>query len=110
MYGLILENIAYYIKQNYPPEVWQEILFVANVECGENFEPCEVFSEKFTYQLIRAAQDVTNAPMEQLMENIGYSFVEFTGRYEYDKVRMGFLQVSQSFSWFKYTFYQNLYS
>src|SRR4051794_26512057 len=85
MYGLILENVAAYIRTHYGPKVWQEILYVSGVEY-ESFAVHDIYSEGIVHKIILATQDVTGTPLDQLMEAIGETFYDFTAKYEYNKV------------------------
>lgn len=44
MYGLILENVASYIRTTYGANVWQEILYVAGLD-ETTFNVGETYSE-----------------------------------------------------------------
>lgn len=58
MYGLILENMAEYIKQTYGEEKWEEIRRSAGVETP-CFSTHQVYSEAFIPRLSKKAVQVS---------------------------------------------------
>lgn len=50
MYGLILENIASFIRTHYGAKTWQEIQYVAGVEY-ENFNIYDIYSEGLVHKV-----------------------------------------------------------
>lgn len=86
MYGLILENIASYLRNHFGEKIWQEIRYVSGIE-EDTFAPFDVYSEGIVHKMIWAAQDVTASPLDEMMEAIGNSFYDFTAGYEYHKVQ-----------------------
>ncbi|CAB3400516.1 unnamed protein product [Caenorhabditis bovis] len=85
MYGLIIDNIASYIKEKYGESTWSEVKFVSGIT-DDTFRMGEKYSEGLPHKLIWACHDVTNVPVDELMTNIGHSFYKFLAKYEFNKV------------------------
>lgn len=57
MYGLLLENLAEYIKEAYGEEIWEEIRKAANVQ-QPSFSVHQVFPETLIPRLASTATKV----------------------------------------------------
>lgn len=58
MYGLLLENMAEYIRQTYGEERWEDIRRQAGVE-QPSFSVHQVYPENLITRLAKKAQEVT---------------------------------------------------
>lgn len=60
MYGLLLENLAEYIKINYGEEKWDEIRRQAGID-SPSFSVHQVYPENLLNKLAKKAQQVSKA-------------------------------------------------
>ncbi|XP_044749063.1 soluble guanylate cyclase 88E isoform X2 [Coccinella septempunctata] len=85
MYGLILENMAEYIKQTYGEEKWEEIRRAAGVETP-CFSTHQVYSEAFIPRLSKKAVQILNVGEKEFFDQMGVFFISFVSQYGYDRV------------------------
>ncbi|EEB09977.1 Soluble guanylate cyclase gcy-31, putative [Pediculus humanus corporis] len=85
MYGLLLENLAEYIKQVYGEERWEEIRRLASVE-QPSFSVHQVYPETLIPRLAKKAIQVLNVSEREFFDQMGVHFVGFVGQYGYDRV------------------------
>lgn len=65
MYGLVVENLADYIKTTYGEDKWEEVRHMAKVETP-SFGTHQVYSENLVPKLVKKAAQVS----ERFMQNI----------------------------------------
>ncbi|KAL1110601.1 hypothetical protein AAG570_008129 [Ranatra chinensis] len=85
MYGLLLENLAGYIKKKYGEDKWEEIRRRAGVE-QPSFSVHQVYSECLIPKLATNAMQVLGITEREFFEQMGVHFVGFVGQYGYDRV------------------------
>ncbi|XP_031638336.1 soluble guanylate cyclase 88E isoform X2 [Contarinia nasturtii] len=85
MYGLLLENLAEYIKINYGEDKWDEIRRSAGID-APSFSVHQVYPENLLNKLAKKAQQILNVPEKEFMDQMGVCFVSFVGQYGYDRV------------------------
>ncbi|CAG9569228.1 unnamed protein product [Danaus chrysippus] len=85
MYGLLLENMAEYIRQNYGEERWEDIRRQAGVE-QPSFSVHQVYPENLITRLAKKAQEVLGISEREFMDQMGVYFVGFVSQYGYDRV------------------------
>ncbi|XP_055301154.1 soluble guanylate cyclase 88E [Sitodiplosis mosellana] len=85
MYGLLLENLAEYIKINYGEDKWDEIRRQAGID-APSFSVHQVYPENLLNKLAKKAQQVLNVPEKEFMDQMGVCFVSFVSQYGYDRV------------------------
>ncbi|XP_053619361.1 soluble guanylate cyclase 88E isoform X2 [Plodia interpunctella] len=85
MYGLLLENMAEYIRQTYGEERWEDIRRQAGVE-QPSFSVHQVYPENLITRLAKTAQEVLGISEREFMDQMGVYFVGFVSQYGYDRV------------------------
>ncbi|XP_075986841.1 guanylyl cyclase at 88E [Anticarsia gemmatalis] len=85
MYGLLLENMAEYIRQTYGEERWEDIRRQAGVE-QPSFSVHQVYPENLITRLAKKAQEVLGMSEREFMDQMGVYFVGFVSQYGYDRV------------------------
>lgn len=85
MYGLLLENLAEYIKVNYGEDKWDDIRRQAGID-SPSFSVHQVYPENLLTKLAKKAQQVLGVSEHQFMDQMGVCFVGFVGQYGYDRV------------------------
>ncbi|XP_049880549.1 soluble guanylate cyclase 88E [Pectinophora gossypiella] len=85
MYGLLLENMAEYIRQTYGEERWEDIRRQAGVE-QPSFSVHQVYPENMIARLAKKAQEVLGISEREFMDQMGVYFVGFVSQYGYDRV------------------------
>ncbi|CAK1541026.1 unnamed protein product [Leptosia nina] len=85
MYGLLLENMAEYIRQTYGEERWEDIRRQAGVE-QPSFSVHQVYPENLIARLAKTAQEVLGITEKEFMDQMGVYFVGFVSQYGYDRV------------------------
>lgn len=85
MYGLLLENLAEYIKVNYGEDKWDDIRRQAGID-SPSFSVHQVYPENLLNKLAKKAQQVLGVSEHQFMDQMGVCFVGFVGQYGYDRV------------------------
>ncbi|CAH4035389.1 unnamed protein product [Pieris brassicae] len=85
MYGLLLENMAEYIRQTYGEEKWEDIRRQAGVE-QPSFSVHQVYPENLIARLAKTAQEVLGITEKEFMDQMGVYFVGFVSQYGYDRV------------------------
>ncbi|KAG7297429.1 Soluble guanylate cyclase 88E [Plutella xylostella] len=85
MYGLLLENMAEYIRQTYGEERWEDIRRQAGVE-QPSFSVHQVYPENLICRLAKKAQEVLGISEREFMDQMGVYFVGFVSQYGYDRV------------------------
>ncbi|XP_043208813.1 soluble guanylate cyclase 88E-like [Amphibalanus amphitrite] len=85
MYGLLLENLAEYIKVGYGEDMWETVRREALVDVP-SFSTHQVYPESLIPRLARAACKILNLKEQEFFENMGVYFVGFVGQYGYDRV------------------------
>ncbi|XP_050553994.1 soluble guanylate cyclase 88E isoform X6 [Spodoptera frugiperda] len=85
MYGLLLENMAEYIRQTYGEERWEDIRRQAGVE-QPSFSVHQVYPENLITRLAKKAQEVLGMTEREFMDQMGVYFVGFVSQYGYDRV------------------------
>jgi len=85
MYGLLLESLACYIKDNYGEEKWDEIRRASGVE-HVSFSTHQVYPENLIPLLAGKAIEILGVSEQEIMEQIGKAFVDFVSQYGYDRV------------------------
>ncbi|GAB6022963.1 Soluble guanylate cyclase 88E [Chamberlinius hualienensis] len=85
MYGLLLENLAEYIRLEYGEEKWEEIRRLARVD-QPTFSTHKVYPDHLIPKLAQKATQVLNVSENDFFECMGHFFVDFVGQYGYDRV------------------------
>ncbi|XP_031764215.1 soluble guanylate cyclase 88E isoform X1 [Galleria mellonella] len=85
MYGLLLENMAEYIRQTYGEERWEDIRRQADVE-QPSFSVHQVYPENLITRLAKKAQEILGITEREFMDQMGVYFVGFVSQYGYDRV------------------------
>ncbi|XP_041985381.1 soluble guanylate cyclase 88E isoform X2 [Aricia agestis] len=85
MYGLLLENMAEYIRQTYGEERWEDIRRQAGVE-QPSFSVHQVYPENLIARLAKTSQEVLGITEREFMDQMGVYFVGFVSQYGYDRV------------------------
>ncbi|XP_050685120.1 soluble guanylate cyclase 88E [Leptidea sinapis] len=85
MYGLLLENMAEYIRQTYGEERWEDIRRQAGVE-QPSFSVHQVYPEYLIARLAKKSQEVLGITEREFMDQMGVYFVGFVSQYGYDRV------------------------
>ncbi|XP_015121039.1 soluble guanylate cyclase 88E [Diachasma alloeum] len=85
MYGLIIENLAEYIRQVYGEEKWEEIRRQAAVD-QPSFSVHQVYPENLIPRLAKKAIQVLGVSEKDFFDQMGVHFVGFVGQYGYDRV------------------------
>lgn len=85
MYGLLLESLACYIKENYGDEKWEEIRRAAAIE-HISFSTHQIYPENLIPKLSAKAIELLHVPEHEFMAHMGEYFVDFVGQYGYDRV------------------------
>lgn len=65
MYGLLLENLAEYIKINYGEDKWDEIRRQAGID-APSFSVHQVYPENLLQKLAKKAQQVSCGPYAKI--------------------------------------------
>ncbi|XP_063709211.1 soluble guanylate cyclase 88E-like [Culicoides brevitarsis] len=85
MYGLLLENLAEYIKAVFGEDKWEEIRKEAGIS-SPSFGTHTDFDESLLIFLAETAQEILQIDEKEFMDQMGVYFVEFVGQYGYDRV------------------------
>ncbi|XP_060566942.1 soluble guanylate cyclase 88E-like isoform X2 [Ruditapes philippinarum] len=85
MYGLLIEAIVHYIKENFGESVWLDVRKVANIQ-QVSFSTHERYSENLVPNIGRALSQITGCSYNDLMDAFGVCFVSFVGQYGYDRI------------------------
>ncbi|XP_074660375.1 soluble guanylate cyclase 88E-like [Tubulanus polymorphus] len=85
MYGLLLEGIFYYVKIKYGEDIWEQVVKLAGIPLT-TFNTHKVYNENYIPALAEAASDLTGFSVEEVLEDLGVTFVAFVGQYGYDGV------------------------
>ncbi|KAJ9601076.1 hypothetical protein L9F63_000811 [Diploptera punctata] len=85
MYGLLLENMAEYIKQVYGEDRWEEIRRLAAVD-QPSFSVHQVYPENLIPRLAKKAIQVLGVTERDFFDQMGVHFVGFVSQYGYDRV------------------------
>ncbi|XP_037071321.1 soluble guanylate cyclase 88E-like [Pollicipes pollicipes] len=85
MYGLLLENLAEFIKVGYGEDQWEAIRREAMVDMP-SFSTHQVYPEGLLPRLAKVACKVLKVTEQEFFENMGVFFVNFVGQYGYDRV------------------------
>lgn len=85
MYGLLLENLAEYVKAVFGEDKWEEIRKEAGIS-SPSFGTHTDFDESLLIFLAETAQEILKIDEREFMDQMGVYFVEFVGQYGYDRV------------------------
>lgn len=85
MYGLLIEAIVHYIKQNYGENTWMDVRRMANIQ-QVSFATHERYSENLVPNIAKATSHITGVEYDELMDSFGVTFVSFVGQYGYDRI------------------------
>ncbi|XP_052234216.1 soluble guanylate cyclase 88E-like [Dreissena polymorpha] len=85
MYGLLMEAIVHYVKENFGEGVWLDVRRLANIQ-QVTFATHERYSEKLVPNIAKALSDITGIPYNGIMDAFGVCFVSFVGQYGYDRI------------------------
>ena len=85
MYGLVLYNIQQYIQLHKGADQWKEI--VKNAELSTySFAYHDVYAESVLPKLVESAVELLEIPQDELMFELGASFVRFMKEVGYEGV------------------------
>ena len=85
MYGLLIEAIVHYIKDNFGEGTWLDVRRLANIQ-QVSFATHERYSENLVPNIGKALSEITGVAYDDLMDSFGVTFVSFVGQYGYDKI------------------------
>ncbi|XP_052800959.1 soluble guanylate cyclase 88E-like isoform X2 [Mya arenaria] len=85
MYGLLIEAIVHYIKENFGEPTWLDVRRIANIQ-QVSFATHERYSENLVPNIAKALSDITGVAYNDLMDSFGVCFVSFVGQYGYDRI------------------------
>ncbi|XP_053385203.1 soluble guanylate cyclase 88E-like [Mercenaria mercenaria] len=85
MYGLLIEAIVHYIKENFGEGVWLDVRKMANIQ-QVSFATHERYSENLVPNIGKALAQITGCSYNELMDAFGVCFVSFVGQYGYDRI------------------------
>ncbi|XP_060530622.1 soluble guanylate cyclase 88E [Cylas formicarius] len=85
MYGLIIENMAEYIKQTYGEDKWEEIRRAAQVD-QPSFSTHQVYPEGLIPRLSKKAVQILKVSEKDFFDQMGVFFIGFISQYGYDRV------------------------
>lgn len=85
MYGLLIEAIVHYIKENFGENVWLDVRRIASIQ-QVSFSTHERYSENLVPNIGKALSQITGHPYNDLMDAFGVCFVSFVGQYGYDRI------------------------
>ncbi|CAG7818430.1 unnamed protein product [Allacma fusca] len=85
MYGLLLENLAAFVKIQWGESKWDSVRRHAGVD-APSFSAHHVYAETLIPRLARSAVQVLDVSEREFFEAMGVYFVEFVGQYGYDQV------------------------
>lgn len=85
MYGLVLYNVQQYIQKQKGEEIWRSIIKRASLDTF-NFAYHDIYGEPVLHKLIDAASEILEVPPEELMFEVGQSFIRFTQEIGYEGV------------------------
>uniref|UniRef100_A0A8D9FAL6 guanylate cyclase n=1 Tax=Cacopsylla melanoneura TaxID=428564 RepID=A0A8D9FAL6_9HEMI len=85
MYGLLLENLADYIKSKYGEDKWEEVRRQAGVE-QPSFSTHQVYPDCHIPRLAQAAYEVLDVTEQEFFDQMGVHFVGYVSQYGYDRV------------------------
>ncbi|KAL1506677.1 hypothetical protein ABEB36_005999 [Hypothenemus hampei] len=85
MYGLIIENMAEYIKATYGEDKWEEIRRTAGVD-QPSFSTHQVYPESLIPRLSKKAVQILKVSEKEFFDQMGVFFIGFVSQYGYDRV------------------------
>ncbi|XP_067655948.1 soluble guanylate cyclase 88E-like [Haliotis asinina] len=85
MYGLLLESIAEFLRQEYGEAVWTEVRRKGDFT-QSSFSTHDIYSENLIPTIARIASEITGESVDSLMDSFGVAFVSFVGQYGYDRI------------------------
>ncbi|XP_059610596.1 soluble guanylate cyclase 88E [Phlebotomus argentipes] len=85
MYGLLLENLAEYVKTVYGEERWEEIRKAAGLD-SPSFSVHQVYPETLLNKLAKKSLQILGVTEKEFMDQMGVFFVNFVSQYGYDRV------------------------
>lgn len=85
MYGLLIESIADFTKRVYGNVIWENVRKKARID-HYTFSSHQQYSETLMLKLLKCLAEVTGEDINELMESLGVEFVDFVGRYGYDRI------------------------
>ncbi|KAI5703102.1 hypothetical protein M8J75_007681 [Diaphorina citri] len=85
MYGLLLENLADFIKTKYGEDKWEEVRRQAGVE-QPSFSTHHVYPDCHIPRLAQAAYQVLGISEQEFFDQMGVHFVGYVSQYGYDRV------------------------
>ncbi|KAK2715190.1 hypothetical protein QYM36_009992, partial [Artemia franciscana] len=85
MYGLLIENLADYVKDNFGEDTWEKIRKRAAFD-QPSFSTHEVYPENYISRLAKTSCEVLKMTEQEFMGAMGKQFVGFVGQYGYDRV------------------------
>ncbi|XP_050308159.1 soluble guanylate cyclase 88E isoform X2 [Anthonomus grandis grandis] len=85
MYGLIIENMAEYIKATYGEDKWEEIRRSAGVD-QPSFSTHQVYPEGLIPRLSKKAVQILKVSEKEFFDQMGVFFIGFVSQYGYDRV------------------------
>uniref|UniRef100_A0A1B0C9R9 guanylate cyclase n=1 Tax=Lutzomyia longipalpis TaxID=7200 RepID=A0A1B0C9R9_LUTLO len=85
MYGLLLENLAEYVKTVYGEDRWEEIRKAAGLD-SPSFSVHQVYPETLLNKLAKKSLQILGVTEKEFMDQMGVYFVNFVSQYGYDRV------------------------
>lgn len=94
MYGMVNKALRDMVQATYGEQMWEAIARGAGLS-DDLFLSMSQYSDDLTYTLVRAASEVLRTPAEQLLQDFGSYWVNYTAREGYGEL----MQVSGSSIW-----------
>lgn len=85
MYGLLLESIGQFLRQEYGEDVWEDIRRRAHIE-QHSFSTHIIYPESMVPRIAESAAAATGRTREFMLTQLGHCFVSFVSKYGYDKI------------------------
>uniref|UniRef100_A0A1I8HYB2 guanylate cyclase n=1 Tax=Macrostomum lignano TaxID=282301 RepID=A0A1I8HYB2_9PLAT len=85
MYGLLLEGLRNFVKENYGEDMWHFLVRKANLEV-KSFSTHEVYSETIIPRMVDTASKNLNIDAETLIYANGAYFVSYLSQFGYDGI------------------------
>ena len=85
MYGMVNLAVEQLICENYGTETWNQIKKKAGVTVS-HFVNMESYDDAITYNLVGAASEILETPVNKLLESFGEYFIMFTAKEGYGEM------------------------
>lgn len=86
VYGLLIDNELYYLKQITSPKKFNEILETFHMKDGENIQMDKLYPENLWSKIGRRASQNLGIEEAEFYQGVGRSFIKFVKTYQFDKL------------------------